>query len=355
MGILGNALNSLITQGIKMGFGQLDNLITRKVQEGKLEEASLLAEQFDRETVDKQMIAFNLVNPQSLPGISGLVPGSVPRGQGDLNNPDIQAQISSARQTPKSFFELGSKGDTGILGQQAVNRNQQFLSNDPFIAAQKERQRQQGKAFDTTAGVVGKQGDLGNLGINEIGGQVLNPTLTLDEGRQRSRDTVKGLSQARAEGRDTVAQKREQRKGGSKGSGSEKPTRFKGFEIKIVREAFLEDPDFSENDIQNRGKRKLTPEGRRAVQLAVLKGEEEGLSPTNAVKEVKTDFNIAKSFPERTPSKNPIEAVRRLAPGSKEFIEIQGVITAAQEENLSPGQIKALLRKDGVDPSIFGL
>ncbi len=356
MGILGNAINQTVNGIVGLGFRQLDDLITRKVQEGKLEEAALLAEQADRETVDKQQMLFNLVNPPTTPGLGGIVPGPIPRGAPDLSNPDIQAQISSARQIPKSFFELGSKGNTGILGQQAVNRNQNFISNDPFIAAQKEIQRQQGKAFDTRAGVIGELGKDRNIGTEEINSLVSGQTeLGRREQLDRSNEQIFEDSESRASGRDVVAQIREQRAEARKGKN--KPTRLKDFEIKRIKDEFLANPDFSENDVQKEGKRKLTRKGNKAFRLAVKRAEEDGISPLSAVSETETQTSKNKALSRRAnklQGGNPIQAVRRIAPGSPRFAEVQQDIEEAKARKWSNGRIRALLIKDGVSPEGFG-
>lgn len=353
MGILANAISDILDKGISFGLDEFGSFLQRGRQKGILQKQVQAAEQRDLEEVLQQQALTTLLSGQeSLPGVSSLLGGG--QATVDSNDPIIQERMTRLRQAPPINPALLQGSQLPI--QEAFARRQQSLNIDPFIAQQKEIQRQQGKAFDTTAGVVGKQGELGNLGINEISGQVLNPTLTLDEGRQRSRDTVRGISQARAEGRNVVTQRNKRTQGSNQGK-KEKPTRLKDFEMKRIKDEFLANPDFSEKDIQNSGKRKLTGKGNKAFRLAVKKAEE-GLSPLDAVSEVESNLGKNKALAQRAKKQaggNPIEAVRRIAPGSPRHKEIEQEINDAKAKGLSNGKIKALLRKDGIDPAFFGL
>jgi len=116
-------------------------------------------------------------------------------------------------------------------------------------------------------------------------------------------------------------------------------------------------PDFSENDIQNKGKRKLTGKGNKAFRLAVKRAEDTGVSPLSAVSETETQTSKNKALSRRAKKLeggNPIAAVRRIAPGSPRYLETIKLIEEARGENFKDGKIRALLIKDGIDPTGFG-
>lgn len=115
MGILTNAVNGLISQVLDFGFDQLDNFVTRKIQEGQYEEAFQAADQWENDAIQRMSGA----------GQGG---GILPTGPMDLV-PSNQ-NMAAIQKSP-------------LASEMVRARQQQFLQNDPYFLQQAAKRKQQ--------------------------------------------------------------------------------------------------------------------------------------------------------------------------------------------------------------------
>lgn len=153
MGILGTAINQLTGQLFNFGFDQLDDFVTRKIQEGRDEEAFAALDQWEEDAL--RNIQLSQTNQPFLFGGQQVDPATV-QGQGILQGqfgiPQVPSAIAKSPLAGQAFTQILPK----------------VLANDPFFAEQ-ERQRAIQEAItgarQTAFGGLARQRDIGTGAI----------------------------------------------------------------------------------------------------------------------------------------------------------------------------------------------
>ena len=378
MGILSNVVESLVGVGVN----QLDNWITRSIQQGREEEAFAALAQLDNQIEAKYAQQQSLINGQGiLPATNSLTAGagegSMPVGVG---TPAWNEAMSNASQLPEIDPSIGR---SNLASQLAYSKGNQFIQQNPLIqqrAMDEETQKQilksRGQAFGRLAG----QRDIGTADIDPgIRGQMNFTSPELQDAQARGRGkSVTAEEAAREPGRKARFQERMTLKqtpgaraigsggGGGKGSGDDTGgivSSATDTDIRQMSRALMARTEFAQSGLS--GKKELNANGQRTLERAAeIIQTQKKKNPLRAVKQAIDEFNFHSSNPptidtagpttpsQGAPQQTPQEAAAGASGGQD--AATQQKISTLKSRGVPPERIKQALEAEGLNPADYG-
>lgn len=371
MGILTTAIGQLTNELLSFGFGQLDDFVTRKIQEGRDEEAFAAADAWEKQAL------------QGIQGGSGILGGG-----GDFQMPALPPEIGQSPEASKYLFP----------------RYQQIIKQDPdIVGMQRER-------FLDEKGIGARSTAFGKLaGQRDIGTEAIVPGVRGDidfsagqlqeSHAQGSGLTTKAQESAKEPFRD-IAMQREIRKkqtpsykqlqgGGGGGDGSfNVPGEFLNrAEKEILRDksgvyvtapeskSMFTPDDYRKNpalllvDRESKEKPALTDRGLRVMQIAEeIAAKSKNRQPLSIINEAKA--REKKEFKEQSKS-SALQGAQRpgiqinpnptpAAPERAKEVQTgrdpatENKIRVLRQKGITPEQIKQALKEEGKNPADYG-
>lgn len=187
MGILTTLINNLAGGAIDLGFRQLDNYITRSIEEGRDEDAWAAAQKAD-DWLKQQLTGANQK--------AGILPIN--------NDPNMQMQIPQSAglsQTPTGPMNLMPPAElmkdinkSNYASQYLYPRVQQYIQNDPYFVAQEQARKQQEAITNARSRAFGGLATQRDIGTETIGPGIMGKMDFSAPQLQESHATGQGLS-----------------------------------------------------------------------------------------------------------------------------------------------------------------
>ncbi|RJQ39446.1 MAG: hypothetical protein C4555_03270 [Dehalococcoidia bacterium] len=213
MGILTNLVNSLASEILDFGFGQLDAYVTRELQEGRTENAFIAADAWENDKI--QQIA------QANQG-AGILPIGGTNYQ--MQIPESMGLSPQPATSPLDLIPgdkaMGQIQQSPLAAEMVRSRYQQLIQQDPYFI-QQEAQRKQQESMQDLNKQLGfetfKQNQGGTQTARDIfgGGDITQEQRNLVSGQQ-----IGGLEDAKAQARERAAARKAQLKPPMKSPGA---------------------------------------------------------------------------------------------------------------------------------------